>query len=99
MYGKEPQCDECLPDIMSENAESVAVYLKVRNQHIMGFGGPVDLNFTSVDFVLDMMEIEDKKHVFEKVHRMYQHSLSYTAKKTEFERLAEMNRKAGLPSR
>lgn len=99
MYGKEPQCEECLPEIMPENADSVAIYLKVRNQHIMGFGGPVDLNLMSVKFAFEMLNIESSAHIFDKVHRMYQHSLSYSSRKSDLERLAEMNRKAGLPGK
>jgi len=71
MYDKTPKCDQCMPEIMEENADVISVYMKVSSQHIMGFSGPVDLNFLSVKFIMDLLGIKNQKEVFERVHNLY----------------------------
>ena len=71
MHEKQPKCDECMPQIYPENKEVLNVYMQVRNQHIMSFSGPVDLNFSSVEFYMNMIGVEDKKDVFMRVLKLY----------------------------
>ena len=72
MFDKgDPDCDECLPPLWPDNALPLEIYLKVQNQHIMGFSGPVDLNLESLFRVLDLYEVKDKKRCFDLVHRTY----------------------------
>ena len=76
MYGKSPKCEECIESLMPGNQVVFDVYMKVQNQHIMSFSGPVDVNFMSVKFIMDMMEIKDQRKVFERVHKIYRLVLS-----------------------
>jgi len=69
----EPDCEECLPPLWPENVLPLEIYLKVQNQHIMGFSGPVDLNLESLFRVLDLYEVNDKKQYFDLIHRTYLH--------------------------
>ena len=54
---KTPKCDICLPELLPENKKIFNVYVAVRNQHIMGFGGPVDLNLRSLDFIMNIKRL------------------------------------------
>ena len=78
MYGKTPKCDLCIIPLMPDNQVVFDVYMQVQNQHIMGFGGPVDINFMSVKFIMDLMEVEAKnqKMVFDRVHKLYKSLIS-----------------------
>jgi len=60
---------------MEENKAVVEIYLRVQNQHIMGFNGPVDLNLLSLKLVMDMMGTKDRT-IFERVHNLYRTMLS-----------------------
>ncbi len=65
--------------------------MKVQNQHIMGFGGPVDLNFESVKFIMDTYNVpaESRGQLFEKVHKLYRISLVSMREKAELEKEAD----------
>ena len=78
MYGKAPKCHLCIIPLMPENQVVFDVYIQVQNQHIMGFNGPVDINFMSVKFIMDLMKIkiEEQKEVFDRVHKLYKTLLS-----------------------
>jgi len=78
MYEKEPMCEICIPVLMPENRLIFDIYILVRNQHIMGFGGPIDLHFPSVKIAMDMMGVrrKDQKEVFDKVYQLYGITLS-----------------------
>jgi len=73
---KTPKCEECIPILMSGNRQIFEIYTLIRNQHIMGFGGPVDLDFKSAMLIIDMFGVDDKKEVFDKVYRLYNITLS-----------------------
>ena len=68
-------CDICMPSLMPENRQVFEIFMKVQSQHIMGFSGPVDLNFQSVQFIMDLMGVANRKEVFEKVYKLYNMSL------------------------
>lgn len=85
-----PNCRECLPELMPENSDLLSVFMKVQNQHIMGFGGPVDLNFESVKFIMDIYDIpqDARRTVFEKVYKLYRITLASMREKAEMEKEA-----------
>ena len=64
-----------MPELMGDNRVVLDIYLRVHNQHIMGFSGPVDLNFQSVKIVMDMLNISNQKEVFERVYNLYKRIL------------------------
>jgi len=70
---------------MPANIEAFNVYMQVKNQHIMGFSGPVDLNFLSVKFIMDMMGVKDQLNVFERVHTTYTAVLDHMRDKANIE--------------
>ena len=71
---------------MPENNDFFKVFMKVQNQHIMGFGGPVDLNFSSVEFIMDIYDIPNRRVVFDKVHKLYQITVAAMREKAEIEK-------------
>lgn len=83
MYNKEPNCDECIPKVMPENKEVFDLFIMVRNQHIMSFGGPIDLNFNSLKVAMEAMGIENTKETFNRVHKLYHTSLALVMAKAE----------------
>ena len=58
-----------------DNATPYKVFQRVRHQHIMGFGGAIDLNLCSVYPYMDICGIkkEDQQRCLDLVHMAYQH--------------------------
>ena len=83
---KEPKCDICMPTLMPENSQIFEIYTLVRNQHIMGFGGPVDLDIKSAMLVIDMFGVDNRKEVFDKVYKLYNITLSRIRDQAESKR-------------
>ena len=71
MYDKEPLCYECLPEVLPENLEAVQVFQLIQNQHIMSFGGPIDLNLPAMEFVMKILGLEGRKDVFDLAYFAY----------------------------
>jgi hypothetical protein len=71
LYGDDPPCDECEPEIMTENVVPFRVFSMVCDQHIMGFGGPVGLNLVAVFNVMDAMGIKNQLLVATQVNNAY----------------------------
>lgn len=71
IYGEEPPCDECEPEIMDENRLAVDVFMMVCDQHIMSSGGPVGINMIPIFKVLDDMGIEKKLPIVSMVKHAY----------------------------
>jgi len=61
MSGRDIYCEDCVPALMDENVIAVKVFGLVKDQHIMGFGGPVSLNFSAVFDVMRMFEMSAKE--------------------------------------
>lgn len=63
---EDPPCDTCrvIPD--EENADALKVFFSVKNQLIMGFNGPVDINHLAIDCAMKRYNITDN-NCFEKV--------------------------------
>ena len=61
--------------LLEENGEAIFVLGRVLNQAVfIGIDGtPVDLDFQSVKFILDLYGIEDPKECFEKVLKAWHH--------------------------
>lgn len=78
-----------MPPILPENRDAIEVYTKVRGQHIMGFGGPVDINIVAVKTIMDLYNIENQRVVLEKVHKAYNHIWSRIRTEQEAESKAK----------
>jgi len=52
---------------MHENREALSVFMVVRNQLIMGFGGPVDINHLAIYPQMDLQQVKNRKQCFNKV--------------------------------
>lgn len=68
---------------MPDNKELFELYMMVRNQHIMGFGGPVDLNFNSVKFAMETLGIVNTKATFDRLYKAYSTSMKIMREKAE----------------
>ena len=77
-HHQKPDCDNCLPELLPENQDAIAVYSQVRNQAI--YAGmdaiPVDLNYGAVKIVMDMYGIENQPDCFQKVLKAWNHIAS-----------------------
>jgi len=78
---KQPVCggNKCgkgkVESLLEENEDAIFIFGHVRNQAI--FGGmdavPIDLNYQSVQFVMDLYGIKNQKDCFEKVLKAWHH--------------------------
>ncbi len=61
--------------LLEENEDAIFVFGHVRNQAI--FGGmdavPIDLNYGSVKFIMDLYNINNQRDCFEKVLKAWHH--------------------------
>jgi hypothetical protein len=71
---KKPKCGKCLPDLMPENKVLFEIFWLVKNQHIMGPGGPIDLKIDILHSEIERRHIDDKQWCFDLVYAAY---LSY----------------------
>jgi len=69
----EPPCDVCRVDISEENQESARVYHLVKRQvrTAGGSGEIIDLDYAAVKAVMDILEVQDQRTVFERVTRAF----------------------------
>jgi hypothetical protein len=74
-----PPCESCRVELREENEEAARIYQLVRRQIITFFNGEVDkeidLNFASVNTVMDIYNVKNKLECFNKVIRAYYHFL------------------------
>jgi len=61
-----PPCDKCRVIPNEENADALKIFFMVRNQLIMGFNGPIDINHLAIDAAMRRNNITDNA-CFEKV--------------------------------
>jgi len=61
--------------LRADNAIPFKVFQRVKHQHIMGFGGAIDLNLCAVYPYMDICNIpkEDQSRCLDLVHTAYQH--------------------------
>lgn len=96
--GKETPCDECLPPLDKNNILPWRIFLKVQNQLIMGFNGPVSLNKLAIYAVMDRMGIPlgEQLDLEERVVNLYyslRRELNPEAEAERMERLAKQKAK------
>jgi len=89
-----PDCSICL-NIEKESVPVYKLYNKVKNQHIIGFGGPVSLNLNSLYELIPRVGIEDDEFLrcVELVEMLY-HQVRLP-QYAEEKRKAEFLKKAG----
>jgi len=75
--GGEPNCSECIPALFVENQIPAKIFIKCRDQHIMGFDGPVALRCESVFHWMDYYGVrhEDRDYCFSLVNAAYNNVL------------------------
>jgi hypothetical protein len=62
-----PPCDTCRERPREENEDAINIFFLVRDQLIMGMGGPVAINQQSVYEAMRLYEIKNQRRCFEKV--------------------------------
>ena len=77
-----------MPQLYPVNDDVIQVYTRVMDQHIMGYGGPIALNVEAVIGVMDVLEVENRLEVMEKVRFIYNYMLKRQREQEEHERLA-----------
>ena len=77
LHNEQPPCRDCLPALWPENEIPVAIYARVKGQHIMGFGGPVDIRQDVVFWWMDHYGVpaDEREWCFDLVNRAYHNTL------------------------
>ena len=75
-FGREPPCDECLPDLMPENATPFQIYGIVCNQVILSPNGPIDLDIKALDVAMGWYDVKDRKLMGEYVLNIFRKILA-----------------------
>ena len=67
-----------MPELDPENDDAIRVFQHVKLQAIYAGmdGTPVDLDYKSLSFALDMLEVENKPECFRKVLDVWHHCLA-----------------------
>lgn len=86
MYGKEPNCESCLPPLYPENVDTIRVWVSTQDQvRTAGMSGEVyALDHVAVWMWMDRYNIENQTVVFEKVNWLFHQIL-------EIQRLSRKN--------
>ncbi len=84
MYGhriplEEPPCITCKEVSYEENEDALNIFFVVRNQLIMGFNGPIDINQLAIHEAIKLYEINNPRECFQKVLRLAQWWLNKNA--------------------
>ena len=66
----DPPCITCREVPEEGNEEALGIFFLVRNQLIMGSGGPVDLNHLAVYSAMDLYQVKNRIECFEKVLKL-----------------------------
>jgi len=76
LYSKEPDCAECMPEIMPENADAIRIWGLVKDQVITaGMDGTViALNHLALWEAIDRFKIELPLNCFQKVLDVFNHT-------------------------
>jgi len=62
-----PPCETCIVEQMPDTAEAHKIFNVVRNQLIVGMGGPVAVNQTAIHEAMRLYGVKNKLECFEKV--------------------------------
>ena len=78
LHNETPPCHKCLPALWPENEIPAAIYARVKGQHIMGMGGPVDIRHEVVFAWIDRYRVSevDREWCFDLVNRAYHNWLA-----------------------
>lgn len=79
----EPPCITCREVPEEENENALEIFFLVRNQLIMGPGGPVDLNHLAIHAAMDLYQIRNRRECFEKVLKLASFWISEVLNKKE----------------
>jgi len=74
---------------MPENLETFKVYNMACNQVIVAPDGPIDLNITALDTVMNWMQIENRLEVATRVMRVFHKRLKEARELQRLKRMAE----------
>lgn len=87
-FGKDTNCNECIPKLQQENTVPAKIYQRVHNQHIFGPAGPVDIRHDALWKWIDQMQVheEDKGFCFDLVCAAYRNYIGAVREKQERER-------------
>lgn len=69
-----------MPIILHENENVLKIYQIVKNQYIMGFNGPVDINVMAVDAIINRYNIKEK-NCFDRVVNICRYMLNKSLNK------------------
>ena len=61
---------------MEENVDAVHIYLLVKNQFLMAFDGPIDINHVAIHEAMRLYKVEDPCNCFEKVVMLAGHFIA-----------------------
>jgi hypothetical protein len=72
-----------MPRLMPENEIPALIFFKCKNQHIMGFNGPVDLDHQAIFKWMEIYNVPKEKHeeTFEIIYAAYQNYYKAIMKK------------------
>lgn len=63
----DPPCEKCRVEFREENRDAINIFYVVRNQLIMGFSGPVEINHQAIHEAMRLYKIRNRRECFEKV--------------------------------
>lgn len=71
--GRQPPCDECLPQLGDKYSDVISIFDICQGQLIVGPGGVVDLNLATVMEIMKLRDIpeHDRWWVLREVHKLY----------------------------
>ena len=89
MYRKKneiPPCADCMPSLMPVNVETVRLWALAGSQHIMGFGGPVDIDLGTVIKLMELLNTKNKAWVLRRLKNLHNKFLKDDYEKREAEK-------------
>ena len=78
-------CEDCYVQLRPENEEIARIYIMVRDQFIMGYGGPVAINSSVIYQAMDLYKVpeEFREDMFKKVVELCNLRIAQINKKTK----------------
>jgi len=64
---QDPPCDACREPVLNDNRDAMMIFNLVKNQFLMGPGGPVEIDHQAIHSAMNLYHIRNKKECFEKV--------------------------------
>lgn len=66
-----PPCESCKPHLSAEQEDVAIIYNLVSSQVIVSFGGVVDLDYKTLDFIFNLYDVKNKRKYFELIRIMF----------------------------